>query len=418
MSDRLVEDGREDSTVPRCRVCGTLVGLYDLTCPRCSSPLAPPPSTGDSLEATWVVAPPTAGRTTIGSTSIRRTTALIVGCVVLALAVTVGGFLLAGGGGTTPAPLPTATGSVASGPSTPAEPPSSSGPASLPRSAAISTSQFVVPRGGPDDQRLYLADIEGSPQLELATPAGHHVNSPTLSTDRQSLIYIDRTDDSMRTIAVDGSGDKTLLDNLEGCETITHVTWSPVDQTQLVVRCAGSDASSKLLVYTLDGEVVRELSPPHLRFDDPALAPDGVSLAYWASDEEGRGGGALYVLPIDGSGIERRLTDPGTAKDADPAWSPDGSQLAFTRRSDSSDSDVYAVSATGGSARAVMAGPGVDQKPAWSPDGSSLLVVSNRAADGGVGRRLNLYLVGVDDEEIERLDIGDRVLSTPVWSRR
>jgi len=34
------------------------------------------------------------------------------------------------------------------------------------------------------------------------------------------------------------------------------------------------------------------------------------------------------------------------------------------------------------------------------------------------GRRLNLYLVGVDDELVERLDIGYRVLSNPVWSRR
>lgn len=109
MSDRLVEDGREDSTVPRCRVCETLVRRDDLQCPRCYAPLRAAPPTADwadeSAQSTWLAAPPAAGRTTIGSTSIRRTTALMVGCVVLAIAVTVGGFLLARGRGTAPAPV-------------------------------------------------------------------------------------------------------------------------------------------------------------------------------------------------------------------------------------------------------------------------------------------------------------------------
>lgn len=425
VSDRLVEDG-DTPTVPRCRVCGALVSADLTRCPRCGSGLAEPAWRDESAEATWLglspqpVAPGGPGP---ARRPERRTTVLIVGCVGLALALTLAGVLVSRGRDPAPTPVPTSAtrvppASTTVATTTVATPTSGTGEA-LPRSTALPASRFVVPRGGVDDQRLYLANVDGSIELELQTPPGHAVNSPTLSANRETLIYIDRTEDSLRTIAADGSHDRLLLESPVGCASITHVTWNPVDQAQLIVRCAGSDRASRLLVCTLDGEVRRELDPPHLRFDDPALAPDGVTLAYWASDEEGPGGGSLYVLPIDGDGPERRLTSPGAARDADPAWSPDGSQLAFTRRVDAENAEVYGVASAGGRARALTTGPGVDQKPAWSPDGTRLLVVSDRTVDGGGGgRTLHLYLVEADDGQVERLSIGGRVVSTPVWSRR
>ena len=67
------------------------------------------------------------------------------------------------------------------------------------------------------------------------------------------------------------------------------------------------------------------------------------------------------LVTLDASGAQRTL-----GAGSDPAWSPDGSKLAFVH-----DGTVYVASADGSGATAV--GPGED--PAWSPDGGSLAVV-------------------------------------------
>jgi len=345
---------------------------------------------------------------------------------VVALSVGAGAVLLASGGESPPpapsasasSPLPSLSSQATGEPSSSVTPGSPTLDA-LPKAAALPASKFVVPLGGRDNNRLFVRSARGSNALKLRTPVGHHVNSPALSADRRSLIYIDRTGDALRTIAVDGSGDRLLLAKLKGCASITHITWNPVDQTQLVVRCLGARDANRLFVCTLDGEIVRDLDPPHARFDDPALSPDGVSVAYWASDRgPGRGGASIYVVPIDGSAAERRLTRPGSQSDIDPAWSPDGSRIAFTRRINAKNSNIYSVTAAGKARRPLMTGPGAEQKPVWSPDGSELLIVSNRDAAGRPGRLLRLYLVKVANGAARRLNIAAPDLSTPVWSRR
>jgi Tol biopolymer transport system component len=64
--------------------------------------------------------------------------------------------------------------------------------------------------------------------------------------------------------------------------------------------------------------------------DDVAFSPDGKSLAYWGSDSQGAGGGRIYVQSVDG-GEPTPITDPGAGNDADPVFSPDGSNIVFRR---------------------------------------------------------------------------------------
>ena len=59
---------------------------------------------------------------------------------------------------------------------------------------------------------------------------------------------------------------------------------------------------------------------------DPAYSPDGSQIAF---DSTRTGGGDIYVMNADGSGVVRLTTDP--AEDSQPAWSPDGNRIAFTR---------------------------------------------------------------------------------------
>ncbi len=74
----------------------------------------------------------------------------------------------------------------------------------------------------------------------------------------------------------------------------------------------------------------------------------------------------------------RQLTD-GSSTTWNPAWSPDGKQVAFTRRDDNW-LNVWTMNADGSSAKQGSHIPHEDgqaQFPAWSPDGKRLAVQVN-----------------------------------------
>jgi len=75
--------------------------------------------------------------------------------------------------------------------------------------------------------------------------------------------------------------------------------------------------------------------------------------------------GRIYLANTDGGGLVPLSSGPG---DGDPAWSPDGNRIAFTRTSGTT-SGIYIMDADGGNVvqRATSGGD-----PSWSPDGEWL----------------------------------------------
>ena len=126
---------------------------------------------------------------------------------------------------------------------------------------------------------------------------------------------------------------------------------------------------------------------------DPAIAPDGLHLAFVRADE----GGQLRVMvaPLaDLSQARRAASGPVRAlqPDGHPAWSPDGQWLCY-----SGYRSLWAVRAVGGEPRQLTSDNEYDIEPAWAADGQSVYFSSYRggvfalwqvAASGGVPRRL------------------------------
>ena len=74
--------------------------------------------------------------------------------------------------------------------------------------------------------------------------------------------------------------------------------------------------------------------------------------------------GEIYVMNADGTG-QTNLTS-NSAWDAQPAWSTDGSQIAFVSDRDGND-EIYVMSADGSNQTRLTSDPATDQQPAWSP---------------------------------------------------
>jgi hypothetical protein len=387
---------------------------YALPAPR----PAPAPPVGPGGPSTpWTPAPTAPPRS-----SRRRPVLLAVALVVVVAAAVVLVQLLPpgddGGGGDGSADGPSSATSSSGAPASTAA--AQAAYDDLPRaSTALPEQTLVVPRDVDGNLDMYLLESGGALGARLTTGAQRDVG-PLISTDRRTLIYTRQAatvdeDRELWTMAVDGRGDRPLFDPpLTGCREGGRPAWNPVDQTQLAIVCYG-ESPLTLRIYSLDGVLVRELTPPRPYIDDLAYSPDGTEIAYWAADSADAGQGRLYAQPADGSGEARPLSDG--EQDNDPAWSPDGSTIALSRGAGGSSREIAVVPAAGGQARSLVAAEGSGASgPAWSPDGALIAFKSDRA--GGTVPGLQWWIVRADGSDPRQVTTEGRAVATPAWGHR
>jgi hypothetical protein len=393
-----------------------LAGIPDAATRAAAEPkLSAPPASSDDEQAP--------ARTTL--LPARATPKVSPGWLLVAAVTAIGAGVAAGvlaSGVQGPGPLPGNTESPTAtlAPTSTAEQTRNPG-AALPTAEPLSPRQFVVPRGRDDATQLNLASVSGVvPPRPLSSAVAGRNSWPVLSADRRTIIYINYAAGTLRTMAVDGSGDRALIKSPpSGCGQITRTSWSPADQSIMAVECRAAGRPDRLLVIKLDGTVVRELKAGLRRIEDPMISPDGRTVAYWGHDTTGGpNGGSIYTLAMDGSSEPVQLTNRRAGSDADPAWSPDGTMIAFRRRVSNDNLDVYVMRSDGSGVRPVATGLAVDEKPAWSPDGEQLMIISNRSTSGKPGGRYDVYLVDLDGGKAEPLGLTANVVLTPVWSYR
>src|SRR5207237_6121836 len=101
--------------------------------------------------------------------------------------------------------------------------------------------------------------------------------------------------------------------------------------------------------------------------DCPSLAPEGETFVYVS---KASGKADIYLKRVDGRNAIN-LTKDSPADDTQPAFSPDGSQIAF--RSEREGGGIFLMGATGESVRRLT---DFGFNPTWSPDGSEIAVAT------------------------------------------
>jgi Tol biopolymer transport system component len=165
---------------------------------------------------------------------------------------------------------------------------------------------------------------------------------------------------------------------------------------------------ASVYVVNVDGSGARTLTNRALAFDaHPAWSPEGTRIAFESTVDGKR---AIWVMQADGQGL-RRLTDlTGAAAETAPAWSPRGDRIAYASDKDGNP-EIYVVGADGSGSRRLTDNPANDGVPVWSPDGARIAFVSDR--DGQFG----IWAMAADGSAPARLVPGTADPgSKPAWS--
>jgi Tol biopolymer transport system component len=126
---------------------------------------------------------------------------------------------------------------------------------------------------------------------------------------------------------------------------------------------------------------------------DPAWSPDGTKIAFSSNRD---GSWDIYVMTSDGSDQTNLTGDP--ANDDAPVWSPDGTKIAFNS-DHSGHGEIYVMNADGSNQMKLTSSEHVANYPAWSPDGSE--IAFGRATCSWLWS--DIYLVNTDGTDLRNI---------------
>src|ERR1700735_914883 len=163
--------------------------------------------------------------------------------------------------------------------------------------------------------------------------------------------------------------------------------WSP-DSTRVAFTCYvpfRGITSPQICIYSAPSD--RLISFPRYRGSNssPAWSPDGSQLAFMSSQggdpeifiSDTTGGPVWYLANSDGTDVQK-LDMPDMGYVVDPSWSPNGQLLAFSWRRPSGNFDIYIMDIVNRQLVELTRDAGRNERPSWAPDGRHIVFESTR----------------------------------------
>jgi TolB protein len=160
----------------------------------------------------------------------------------------------------------------------------------------------------------------------------------------------------------------------------------------------------EIFVMDYDGDRIKKLTGNGSLNLNPAWSPDGTEIAF-LSYRSGRP--ELVILSSKGE-LRKAFPQHGELNLA-PDWSPDGGKIAFTGSRDGN-SEIFLLTVASGSLTRLTNNPALDTSPSWSPTGREIAFVSDRSGNP------QIYLMDAEGTNVRRLTYEGNWNDLPAWS--
>lgn len=282
--------------------------------------------------------------------------------------------------------------------------------------------------------RLVLVELEG----DTVTPyefgfVDAVMAMPVWSPDGSHIAFYGLVGgtEEMLILAFGADGQFHSLSGEQGVRAFgAPLRWTPEGDALLYSGPQPDGSEMDIYRVELDGSGITNLTAGSPAWDhSPSVSTQG-RIAF-ASDRAPAGAGAdkgfdnIWTMAADGSGLDQ-VTDTTAAgwENVKPAWSPDGTQIAFFRwglfgEPEQGPSGLWVVDADGSNPRNVVAIDGLlsnlDQ-PVWSPDGAWIAYQTPSQGEGEAPQ-VDLYVVAAAGGEPILIGGDEGSEAWPSWSR-
>ncbi|MEP6961478.1 MAG: DUF5050 domain-containing protein [Acidobacteriota bacterium] len=262
---------------------------------------------------------------------------------------------------------------------------------------------FVSDRTG--KQEIWSMDHDGGNQT-LMTRNNTITFMPAVSQDGKLVAYTTNTKDTwaIRVVQTATNRQQTFVNPVTS--TISTPAFSP-DGKKLWFSMVINDYT-QIVTSNVDGGQMQRVSKNRAIELSAKVNPKNPQEVIFISDRTGHT--QLYRMNADGGGVE--MISNGQGEVHNPAWSPDGTKIAFQWNKGfvAGDFNIFIQDLANKTLVQLTHESGTNENPSWAPDGIHL-VYSNQK-----GRSTQIYSILANGTRVKQLTSQGSTNKQPVWA--